>query len=73
MLQGMCTQDIVTYSMYVYYFDAILYGPTNNETLKRSHFKLLQCYILYSATLLYSTSMVYSEGRLRAGMVVVGR
>jgi len=54
----MRTQDIVTYSMYVYYFDAILYGPTNNETLKHSHFKLLQCYILYSATLLYSTSIV---------------
>jgi len=54
----MRTRDIVTYSMYVYYFDAILYGPTNNETLKRSHFKLLQCYILYSATLLYSTSIV---------------
>ena len=58
MLQDMHTQDIVTYSMYVYYFGAILCGPTNNETLKRSHLKLLQCYILYSATLLYSTSIV---------------
>jgi hypothetical protein len=54
----MRTRDIVTYSIYVYYFDAILYGLANNETLKRSHFKLLQCYILYSATLLYSTGIV---------------